>query len=153
MSAKFNFSARDMGDDNVILSETGVFQFKIGMKVQVDYVNPTGGWTVIWLEDFKENVVLSFSARVGQKELILNSKEDGKWGDEEKPDGYNFTPGVRQSISLEAEHGHFTIRVNDHDLHHFKYRLPPTSIHKVVVHFKKYGTAEAPQLQAVAYKY
>ena len=40
MSAKFNFSTRDMGNDYVILSETGVCQFKVGMKVQVDYVNP-----------------------------------------------------------------------------------------------------------------
>ena len=88
-----------MGDDYVILSETGVCQFKIGMKVQVDYVNPTDGWTVIWLEDLKENVVLSF----------LNSKEDGKWGHEEKANGYDFTPGVCQYVSLEAEHDYFTI--------------------------------------------
>ena len=153
MSAKFNFSTRKMGDDNVILSETGVFQFKIGMKVQVDYVNPTGGWAVIWLEDIKENVVLSFSARIGQKVLIINSREDGKWGHEEMADGYDFTPGACQYVSLEAEHDHFTIRVNNHDLHHFKYRLLPTSIHKVVVHFHKDGTAEAPQLNAVTYKY
>ena len=153
MSAKFNFTTRDMGDDNVILSETGVHQFKIGMKVQVDYVNTTGGWTVIWLQDIKENVVLTFSARIGQKNLILNSREDGKWGHEENVCGYDFTSGVGQHVSLEAEHGHFTVRVNNHDLHHFKYRLPPTSIHKVVVHFQKYGTAEAPQLNGVTYKY
>ena len=140
-------------DDRIILSQTEVYEFKIGMKVEVDYLNPTAGWTVIWLQDAKENIVLSFSTRPGKQRLILNTRKDDDWGDEVKPDGYDFTPGVRQYVSLQAEQDHFIVLVNNNDLNHFNYRLPPTSIKRVVVQHRKAGTAAPTELKAVTYKY
>ena len=141
-------------DDRIILSQTNhVTEFEIGMKVQVDYVNPTGGWTVIWLMDDKENVVLTCSARIEEKILTFNTRIDGTWGSAERPDGYDFTPGASQSFSIESQQDHFIILLNNKYLLRYKYRLPPTSIRKVVVQYKKSGDAAPTQLKSVAYKY
>ena len=153
MSTEIKLSEASVPDDRIILSQTGIFQFKIGMKVEVDYVNPTSGWTVIWLMDDKDNVVLTSSARIEEKILALNTRIDDVWGSAVRPDGYDFTPGVSQCISIESEQDYFIIRVNNNDLTHFTYRLPPTSIQKVVVQYKKSGSAAATQLTSVAYKY
>ena len=153
MSTEIKLSKPTIPDDKIILSLSGIFEFKIGMKVQVDYVNPTGGWTVIWLMDDKENIVLTCSARIEEKALVLNTKIDGTWGSEVRPGGYDFTPGITQYVSIESEQDHFVIRINNNDLVHYTYRLPPTSIHSVVVLYKKSGTAAPTQLKSVAYKY
>ena len=153
MSTEVKLSALDLPDDRTLLSQTGIYQFNIGMKLGVEYVNPTAGWTIIWVEDTNENVVLTFSARIGEKALVLNSRINGKWGTEERPSGYDFTPGVSQNVSLEAEQDYFIIRVNNNDLHHYKYRLPATSIHRVIVQYRKSGSATATNLNAVSYKY
>ena len=123
------------------------------MAVEVDYVNPTAGWTVIWLQDAQENVVLTFSARINEQALVLNTCIGGKQGTEVRPHGNDFTPGVQQHVSLQAEQDHFIILVNITDLQHFNYRLPPTSIKRVVVQYRKSGTAAPTELKAVTYKY
>ena len=142
--------------DLALLSQTEINEFKIGMAVEVDYVNPNAGWTVIWLQDAEENVVLTFSARINERELVLNTRTGGNWGTEVRPQGYDFTPGVEQHVSLQAEQDHFIILVNNTDLLHFNYRLPPTSIKRVVVQSSKSsgpGTAAPTKLKAVTYKY
>lgn len=152
-STDVRLSKADLPGDTTVLSHTGIVQFDIGMKVEVDYVNPTDGWTIMWLEDNQQNVVLSFSARMDERALVLNSRVDGKWGSEKRPSGYDFTPGVSQHISLESEQDYFIIRVNNNDVHHYTYRLPPTAIHKVVVHYRKSGAGTPTQLKGVTYKY
>lgn len=153
MSTEIKLSEASVPDDRIILSQTGVFEFKIGMKVEVYYVNPTGGWTVIWLMDEKENVVLTSSARIEEKILTFNTRIDGTWGSAVRPDGYDFTPGVSQYISIESAQDHFVIRLNNKDLINYTYRLPPTSIQRVVVQYRKSGDAAPTQLKSVAYKY
>ena len=140
-------------DDAILLSQTEVYEFKIGMAVEVDYVNPTAGWTVIRLLDAEENYVLSFAARINEQAVVLNTCIGGNWGTEVRPQGYDFTPGVQQHVSLQAEQDHFIILVNNTDLQHFNYRLPPTSIKRVVVQYRKSGTAAPTELKAVTYKY
>jgi len=155
MSTEITLSTKNigLGENVVILSDTGTVEFKVGMKIEVDYVNPTAGWVVIWLTNNDGNVVLTHSARIEKKALVLNSRIGGKWGSEERPSGYDFTPGASQTVLLEAEQDYFIIRVNGADLHHYKYRLPVTSIHQVLVLFAPHGGAATPQLKSVSYKY
>ena len=99
-----------IGDDRTTLSQTEVNSFKIGMTVEVNYVNPTAGWTVIWLQDAQqENVVLTFSARPDEKALVLNTMKNGYWQTEERPNGYNFTPWCysKRYISVYARLFHY----------------------------------------------
>ena len=152
MSKEVTLPEVNLPDDRILLSQTGVYQFNIGMKIRVEYVNPTAGWSVIWVGNDK-NIALTFSARIDEKDLVLNSRIDGNWGIEERPSGYDFTPGVSQNVSLEAEQDYIIIRVNNNDLHHFKYRLPATSINRVVVMYRKSGSAAATKLNAVSYNY
>jgi len=102
MSTEVTLSTKNSGldDDNVILSVTGMLEFKVGMKIEVDYVNPTAGWFVIWLKDNDGNVVLTFSARIERKALVLNTREGGNWGSAESLDGYDFTPGAFQNVLI-----------------------------------------------------
>lgn len=90
--------------NRVLLSQTGIDQLKVGMKVEVEYINPANGWFVIWLEDTQGNVILSYCARFDEKRLVLNTLNDGKWGNEECPSGYNFTPGALQNVQLYSHH-------------------------------------------------
>ena len=62
----------------VLVAQTGIYEFKIGMEIEVDYVNPTDGWVSIWLEDVIGNVVLNFSCRITEKVLVLNTLQGGK---------------------------------------------------------------------------
>ena len=139
----------------VLVAQTGIYEFKIGMAVEVDYVNPTGGWVSIWLEDILGNVVLNFSCRITEKVLVLNTLQGGKWGIEERPCGYNFTAGACQSVSFVTKLNvdYFSIVVNGVELHQYKFRLPATLIKSVVVNFKPSGCAEPPTLKAISYKY
>ena len=139
----------------VLVSQTGIYEFKLGMEIEVDYVNPTAGWVSIWLEDIIGNVVLNFSCRISEKVLVLNPLQGGKWGPEERPCGYNFTPGACQTVSFvtKSTADYFAIVVNGAELHQYKFRLPPTSIKSVVVNFKPSGTAEPLTLKAISYKY
>jgi len=155
MSTEVTLSTKNLGleDKRVVLSVTGILQFKVGMKIEVDYVNPTAGWFVIWLVDNDDNVVLTFSARIERKHLIISTKDGREWGPGESVDGYDFTPGASQNVLLEAEQDYFIIRVNNVDLYHYKHKLPPTSIHRIIVNFQPHDFAAAPQLKAVSYKY
>ena len=45
----------------VLVAQTRIYEFKVGMEIEVDYVNPTGGWVSIWLKDIIGNIVLNFS--------------------------------------------------------------------------------------------
>lgn len=139
----------------VLVAQTGIYEFKIGMEIEVVYVNPTDGWVSIWLEDVIGNVVLNFSCRITQKVLVLNTLQGGKWGPEERPCGYNYTPGACQSVSFVTKPtaDYFAIVVNGVELHQYQFRLPATSIKSVVVNFKPLGTAEPPTLKAISYKY
>ena len=143
-----------IGDDRTTLSQTKVNSFKIGMTVEVNYVNPTAGWTVIWLQDAQqENVVLTFSARPDEKALVLNTRKNCYWQTEERPNGYNFTPGVTQNVTFQSMQDYFIIYVNNNDLYHYNYTLPPTSIKSVLVQYRKSGSAAATKLNSVTYKY
>ena len=143
-----------IGDDRTTLSKTEVNSFKIGMTVEVNYVNPTAGWTVIWLQDAQqENVVLTFSARPDEKALVLNTRKNCYWQTEERPNGYNFTPGVTQNVTFQSMQDYFIIYVNNNDLYHYNYTLPPTSIKSVLVQYRKSGSAAATKLNSVTYKY
>ena len=139
----------------VLLAQTGIYEFKLGMEIEVDYVNPTGGWVSIWLEDIIGNVVLNYSCRITQKVLVLNTLQGGEWGEEERPCGYNFTPGTGQTVSFVTKPGvdYFSIVVNGVELHQYKFRLSPTLIKSVVVNFKPLEDAAPPQLKAISYKF
>lgn len=66
-----------------ILLQTEVVKFEDGLEI--DYINPTTGWTVVWLQDNHDNVVLTLSAHILEKQVVLNSKVNGQWRTEERP--------------------------------------------------------------------
>lgn len=144
--------------NRVLLSQTGIDQLKVGMKVEVEYINPANGWFVIWLEDTQGNVILSYCARFDEKRLVLNTLNDGKWGNEECPSGYNFTPGALQNVSIVVTtQDCFTVQVNGCNPFPFNSmqvgKLSATSVRSVVVNFRPLGGAAAPQVKGVSYKY
>jgi len=97
MSSEVTLSTKNSGldgADRVILSVTGITKFEVGMKIEVDYINPTDGWFVVWIMDNDDKVVLSFSAWIGKKIVNLNTREAGKWGSGESLSDYDFTPGA-----------------------------------------------------------
>lgn len=152
MSTVVKLYERKTPQDRIILSQTGIHQFEVGMQIDVEYLNPKEGKMLIWLENNDDNVVLSFSVYMNPRVLVLNTKQGGEWGTFISICGYDYTAGASQHVSFDAEKDYFIIRVNDKDLYHYDHMLPPNSIHKVLVQYDPIDGAAAPKFKGVSYK-
>ena len=64
--------------------------------------------------------------------IVLNSKLNGKWGEEERPDGFPLTPGEYTTITIMALSDGFEVYANADKFRHFyKYRAPVTQVTRV----------------------
>lgn len=86
---------------------------KVGNSIEVGYENPRKSPGAIHINLLKDdhNYVLHFNPRWGPTSLVLNTKEDGKFGDEIKIDGYAFGYGATIFVKFIAESDHFIIHV------------------------------------------
>ena len=87
---------------------------KVGNYIEVGYENPRSSPGSIHVNLLKDdhNYALHFNPRWGSNAtLVLNSKEDGKFGEEKKIDGYKFSYGATIFVRFLAETDHFNISV------------------------------------------
>ena len=106
--------------------------FKVGMFIEAEYLNPTVSGR-IWfnLTQDSKNIPLHFNPRFDWKTLILNTMEEGSWGKEEKPSGYDFTPEIKTKVTIYANKDNFNILINDKYFYEYKYRtLNATTVKK-----------------------
>ena len=98
-------------------------EFKVGMFIEAKYLNPniSGKIGFDLIEDSK-NIPLHFNPRFESKTVILNSKEHDKWGNEEKPSGYDFTNEKNMKVTIYANKESFNILINDLYFYEYKYR-------------------------------
>ena len=103
--------------------QIGVDGMKVGTLVEADYYNPTGSGRIIFnLSQDSNNIVLHFNPRFDEKVLVLDTKTGGNYGKEEKPDGYDFTHGIRMRVKIYADTENFKIFINDKFFYQYKYR-------------------------------
>ena len=111
--------------------EIKVEDFRVGMSAQVTFITPDSGRTRLNLEDGSGNIILHVNSRWEEKALVLNSKKNGSWGAEERPDGFDFRIGVPVTIRCEAAQDGINIIVNDKVIHCYKHRIAVSEVKEV----------------------
>ena len=101
-----------------------IVDFEVGMSIEAEYENPrdNSGSIHLNLKKDSDNYILHFNPRWGPNKLVLNSKEDGKFGQEETSDGYDYTPGAKVHVKFYAEPEFLKIYINGKFAHQFNYR-------------------------------
>lgn len=114
--------------------------FEAGMAIEVRYVTPNNGRPTMDLRDGSNNIVLHVNPRWDQNAFVLNTLQNGQWGTEERPGGFDFSSGVPITIRIEAANSGYVILVNGNVVHHYNHRLSVSSIRKIHFHW---GGAES----------
>ena len=129
--------------------------FGVGSAVGAYYVAPNKGRVSLNLiDEAEENIVLHVDARYrwssAVDSLVLNTYEAGVgWGSEEKPDGFDFTPGILVTVHVVAEADSFTIFCNGLLIGHYEYRLPVTSVKKLQVVFEDNNAEQQAEFKSL----
>lgn len=137
---------------------------KLGASIIVAYENPRDSPGSIHLNLMKDddNYVLHYNPRWGQNKIvILNSKEDGKFGQEERIDGYNFQYGATVFVKFVAESDKFRIFIYNDTMDKsladvmttFSYRVPLTNTVIKKVKFKWEGASAGAEPISVHIEY
>jgi len=113
------------------MGEIGVVNFKVGQAIRAQYTNGSDVGFGLDLLDDKDNIVIHFNPRFNVKSLVLNSFIDGRWGAEEKPSGYDFTPEKSYTVEFLATDTAIGISLDGKHFYDYKHRLPITSVARV----------------------
>ena len=114
--------------------EVGISSFKPGMSIKVKLVNPSNDRFGINLCGSDDTILLHLNSRISGQDsqhLVLNHRQCGKWGREERPSGFDFTPGIKATIEIEAKDDGYKISNNGKFLHKFAHRVPVHQVKKV----------------------
>ncbi|XP_063108785.1 galectin-7 [Cavia porcellus] len=79
------------------------------------------------------DAALHFNPRLDEGVVVLNSKDKGKWGREERGVGLPFQRGQPFDLLLIATEEGFKAVVGDGVCHHFQHRLPMGNIQMLEV--------------------
>ena len=109
---------------------SGITEFSVGTVVYLEYTAPTSpGRVALNFTAPNGDIILHVNPRYDQKNIVLNSQLDGRWGPEERPTGFPITPGVKTCITVTATDTAFVICANGSQIGSgYKYRKPLTEI-------------------------
>ncbi|XP_031240106.1 galectin-7 [Mastomys coucha] len=84
-------------------------------------------------EEQGADAALHFNPRLDTSEVVFNTKEQGKWGREERGAGIPFQRGQPFEVLLIATEQGFKTVIGDDEYLHFHHRMPPTNVRLVEV--------------------
>ena len=113
--------------------QIGVVNYTVGNAIEVTFVTPDYGRPTLDLLDDRGNTVLHFNPRWDEHALVLNTK-CGSWGQEERPQGFDFSSRVPISVRVEAAHDALVILVNGRIIHRYRHRIDMGQIKKAHFH-------------------
>ena len=109
--------------------------FKVGYVVVLHITAPTVGNFGLDLYDSNDNIVLRSEARYDYmgysfvKSFALNKRKDGVWFSQElKGIGFDFTSGLKMTLTVVAEENTFLILQNNKQIKRVDYRLSYPSL-------------------------
>jgi len=112
------------------VSKYTIPNYNTGVVVEIKYIAPTSGDRVQFtLRKDDNNYMFLVSVRYDTKQFILNTKIDGKWGDEDRySERFNFNSGMEVTIRVEAmPEEYFSVFVNGQKFAKFPYRYKPVT--------------------------
>ncbi|XP_021499579.1 galectin-7 [Meriones unguiculatus] len=84
-------------------------------------------------DDEGADAALHFNPRLDASEVVFNTKEEGKWGREERGRGIPFQRGQPFEVLLIATDDGYKTVVGDDEYLHFRHRVPPSRVRMVEV--------------------
>ena len=106
-------------------------RFKSGMAAEVRFIVPDSDIQTLKFILMKDdlNYIIHAGIRFGDKSLVINSKEDNKFGaDPVKVDLLGFGPGDDVAIRFEARDDYWLVYINGKEYCQFKHRYPISDI-------------------------
>ena len=101
----------------------------ITIKGRVSYDHYRFGLSLSTTDDDSSIALgLYLSIQFDTNVVVINSKENGTWGDEERAAGFPFTRGEEFVLTVVVTADCYLIEVNGELLHSLGYRLPFSSI-------------------------
>eukprot|EP00118_Oscarella_pearsei_P024624 m.306455 g.306455 ORF g.306455 m.306455 type:complete len:277 (+) comp41252_c0_seq1:48-878(+) len=89
----------------------------------------------LMLDEAEINNALHFNPRFDQRQVVLNSKLNGKYGGEERPPAeFLFEPNRKFKIRIFVTQEDFQLAVNGRCLYFYKHRLPYQAIKRIVIY-------------------
>ena len=128
--------------------------FRDGYVVEWTFLAPDAGHVSMNMKDeLGRDIILHVDARykwhASNEDLVLNTFH-GSWGPEQRPDGFDFTPGILVKMRVEAGPNSFRIFSNSHQIADYKYRLPVTSVKMVELIFEDQNSTEKAKLKSIS---
>ena len=112
--------------------------FKIGYEAgyEIKAAPSTGRVTLDLIDDTNKKIVLHVDARYkwySSNNVLVFNGYNGGWGTEQRPSGFDFTPGKSSLVTVKAETNAFHIHQNGKHIAAFQYRsgLPVTSVNRI----------------------
>ena len=123
--------------------------FRIGYAVEGTFFAPNKGRVTFYFWNDAENeVVFVVDARylwpnADHNVLVLNTFTGGVWGTEDRPAGFDFTPGILVKVRIEALQNYWRIVCNGKEISRFQYRpnVPADSVNRIQLSFEDYDDA------------
>ncbi|XP_040590542.1 galectin-7 [Mesocricetus auratus] len=84
-------------------------------------------------EEQEADAALHFNPRLDTSEVVFNTKEQGKWGREERGSGIPFQRGQPFEVLIITTEEGFKAVVGDKEYLHFQHRMPPARVRLVEV--------------------
>ncbi|XP_008852148.1 galectin-7 [Nannospalax galili] len=84
-------------------------------------------------EEQGADAALHFNPRLDTSEVVFNTKEQGKWGREERGAGIPFQRGQPFEVLIIVTEDSFKTVVGDQEYLLFRHRMPPARVHLVEV--------------------
>ena len=100
--------------------------------------------------DDDSSIALYLNIRFDTNVVVINSKENGTWGQEERPAGFPFTRGEEFVLTVAITADCYLIEVNGELLHSFGHRLPFSSIKRLVIFDEPNGISPSVFIEDVS---
>ena len=130
-------------------------EFDVGFAVEATFMAPDAGRVSLNLMDETgQNIIIHVDARYNwyssREVLVLNTLMSGSWGPEQRPPGFDFTPGIPVKVRVEAGPEHFRIFCNCEEVAYYKYRLPADKVKVMELVFQDHHSTQAAELKSLA---
>lgn len=128
--------------------------FGDGYVVEWTFLAPDAGRVSMNLKnELGKDIILHVDARYNwyssNKVLVLNTFNQGSWGQEQRPTGFDFTPGILVKMRVEAGPNSFRVFSNTYQIAEYQYRLPVTSVKMVEVIFQDHHSTQQAKLKSI----
>ena len=88
-------------------------EFKLGMGMEAEFTIPDSGKSSILLVKDVNNYMIHVSPKWDRKVLVISTKTDGEYGNEQTIDDFDHESGGTMTVRIEAQQSYYAVFVNN----------------------------------------